>query len=317
MHVTIVIPTWNRAMLLGGAIKAALAQTHRDVGVLVVDDASTDDTRERLHAFRDDPRVSWVRLARNRGPAAAKNLGLLLAPGDAVTFHDSDDIPARDKIAVQVKTLGVKGAMADPSLNWAAVGRRAGEAIRTDVALAGHVLIALDGSEILVDRATSLAEDVFPNLCAGQNPPGDRIHVNAGLFRRDVFERLGGFADSLEEERDLRNRILVSGIIVDFLPRPLMTKFECPDSHGLRAPTGHRSKRRDGDRAAAWERLADEGPGAQREAVDLSLLAVAEAHGHGPLRINSAIPTRGFHPSLAPFGAKRDRRRAASAVAHA
>lgn len=93
-HVTIIIPTYNRAKLVGNAIRSALAQDYPHLDVLVVDDGSTDDTAAALAAFDDDPRVRVVWRQANGGVTAAKNSGID-ALADEVNYFgilDSDDV---------------------------------------------------------------------------------------------------------------------------------------------------------------------------------------------------------------------------------
>ena len=88
---SVVIPTWNRAPVVCEAVESALAQLYRAVEVIVVDDASTDNTAELL-ASTFGPRIHVLRLANRRGPGAARNAGALLACGEFVAFLDSDDV---------------------------------------------------------------------------------------------------------------------------------------------------------------------------------------------------------------------------------
>jgi succinoglycan biosynthesis protein ExoO len=88
--VSVVIPAWNAASFIDNAIASALRQDDISVEVVVVDDASTDDTPTVVAAF-DDPRVRSFRLAENRGPAAARNAALAAARGRWVAVLDADD----------------------------------------------------------------------------------------------------------------------------------------------------------------------------------------------------------------------------------
>ena len=115
--VDIVIPTYNRAHLVEGAIRASLDQSWWNIRVTVVDDASTDATLEVVRPFFTDPKFNYIRLSNNLGTALAKNAGLLLTDGGAVTFHDSDDLPHRDKVLHQVRVLTAKNIGADECLN--------------------------------------------------------------------------------------------------------------------------------------------------------------------------------------------------------
>ncbi len=87
--VSIIIPTYNRSALLCEAIQSVLAQTCRDFEVIVVDDGSTDDTRQVVAGF--GPPVRYV-YQDNRGRSAARNRGLREARGRYLLFLDSDDL---------------------------------------------------------------------------------------------------------------------------------------------------------------------------------------------------------------------------------
>jgi glycosyltransferase involved in cell wall biosynthesis len=88
--VSVVLPSYNRAGTLPRAIASVLEQDHRELELIVVDDASTDATPQRLAAIAD-PRLRCLRLERNGGPSAARNRGVEEARGAWVAFHDSDD----------------------------------------------------------------------------------------------------------------------------------------------------------------------------------------------------------------------------------
>ncbi len=93
LTVSVVIPAYNRAHTIGRAIESALAQTRRPAEVIVVDDRSTDDTREVLADWqRRQPLVRPVFRATNGGPAGARNAGVTAARGDVIAFLDSDDV---------------------------------------------------------------------------------------------------------------------------------------------------------------------------------------------------------------------------------
>ncbi len=101
--VSVIIPTYNRAAWVAEAAASVLAQTFRDFELLVVDDGSTDATLEALAPFAG--RLILLKRRRNRGVAAARNLGIAAAQGEWLAFLDSDDLWLKDRLARQVAYL--------------------------------------------------------------------------------------------------------------------------------------------------------------------------------------------------------------------
>lgn len=102
--VSVVIPTHNRADLLSRAIQSVLDQTHRNLEILVVDDASTDGTRETVENIKG-VRIRYIRQPRSQGAAAARNTGIQNAGGEYVAFLDDDDEWEPQKLEEQIKIL--------------------------------------------------------------------------------------------------------------------------------------------------------------------------------------------------------------------
>ena len=88
--VSVIIPTYNTALLIGRTIRSVLAQSCQDFEILVVDDCSTDDTLDVVRSI-GDARIRVFRQSENRGPAAARNRGLAEAKGGYCAFLDGDD----------------------------------------------------------------------------------------------------------------------------------------------------------------------------------------------------------------------------------
>ena len=255
--VDIIIPTYNRVHLIAGAIRAALDQSWWNIRVTVIDDASTDATAEAVGPFFSDARFNYIGLSTNLGTAHAKNAGLLLTDGAAVTFHDSDDRPHRDKVLQQVRVLTAPNIGADECLNWNLTGKEAGQRLEVSAALTHHELILPDGRRVEIRRDISLLDDVFPNLQMGARVPGEWTHINSGLFRADVFRRLGGFENCIEEDREFRNRLILNGEIIWIVPELLLTKIETPDSLTQSAVSDYDSARRKADRRLVWDKVED------------------------------------------------------------
>jgi glycosyltransferase involved in cell wall biosynthesis len=102
MKLSVVIPTWNRAHLVCEAIDSALNQRPGDVEVIVVDDASSDNTTEVLTTVYGDA-IRVLRLTERAGAGAARNAGVALARGELVAFLDSDDVWLPGKLDAELR----------------------------------------------------------------------------------------------------------------------------------------------------------------------------------------------------------------------
>ncbi len=89
--ISVIIPTYNRAEYVVQCVRSVLAQTLSEVEAIVVDDGSTDDTRERLNAFSYSPKFRYF-YQPNSGRSSARNRGIEIARGEFVVFLDSDDL---------------------------------------------------------------------------------------------------------------------------------------------------------------------------------------------------------------------------------
>jgi glycosyltransferase involved in cell wall biosynthesis len=101
---SVVIPTRNRAGMVGEAVESALCQRHGEVEVIVVDDASTDDTANVL-ARSFASRIHVLRMPDRRGAGGARNAGLRVASGELVAFLDDDDLWLPGKLDAELRVF--------------------------------------------------------------------------------------------------------------------------------------------------------------------------------------------------------------------
>ncbi|QLA16548.1 glycosyltransferase family 2 protein [Desulfolutivibrio sulfoxidireducens] len=185
--VTAIIPTYNRAGMVGEAVDSVLSQTFGDFELFVVDDGSTDDTAGVLARF-EDPRLAVVR-TRNRGVAAARNLGVGMARGRFVAFLDSDDTWLPEKLARQTAYMERTGLAASQTQEtWIRRGRRVNPR---------RAHLKRDGDFF----QSALA------LCL--------VSPSSAMIRGEFFDRVGGFDEGLPacEDYDLWLRMLLRGPI--------------------------------------------------------------------------------------------------------
>jgi len=167
--VSVVIPAYNAERYLGETLDSVLAQTYRDFEVVVVDDGSTDSTRDIVASYGEP--VRCIEQA-NAGPSAARNHGVREARGEAVAFVDSDDLWMPEKLAHQMPLFDAEGR----------VGLVYSEAER----------MASDGSPIPTTRRTKPQGDVFLDLLVKNHCP-----TSAVVVRRECFLAAGGFPEDM------------------------------------------------------------------------------------------------------------------------
>src|ERR1051326_7858600 len=100
--VSVVLPVYNREHSISRAVRSVLDQTYRDVELIVVDDGSTDGTREVVRQFA--PHLTLIE-HEHAGASAARNRGIAHARGELIAFIDSDDAWLSEKLALQVPLM--------------------------------------------------------------------------------------------------------------------------------------------------------------------------------------------------------------------
>jgi glycosyltransferase involved in cell wall biosynthesis len=172
-RISVVVPTFDRAGVLGRSLDSVLGQTLPPLEVIVVDDGSTDET-ERVVGERDAELVRYVRQPRRSGAQAARNRGIGEAQGDWIAFQDSDDEWLPDKLERQAALLAERnfdpwtvahgsGVVRDADGLGKEMGRRLlGEEDALDVLLRRPATLfpALLVSREALDRIGPLDEDV-------------------------------------------------------------------------------------------------------------------------------------------------------------
>ena len=101
--VSVIIPTYNCAPYLAEAIDSVLLHVGVNMEIIVVDDGSTDNTKEVVEKYRD--RITYITHVPGRGASAARNLGIRHASGEWIAFQDADDIWFPEKLAKQLDAI--------------------------------------------------------------------------------------------------------------------------------------------------------------------------------------------------------------------
>lgn len=102
--ISIIIPTYNRQNFVIKSLKNILNQTYKNIEVLIVDDGSSDNTKEKIKIIKDN-RIRYIKLKKNKGACFARNIGIKKSTGKYISFQDSDDLSYFDKLEKQFKNL--------------------------------------------------------------------------------------------------------------------------------------------------------------------------------------------------------------------
>jgi glycosyltransferase involved in cell wall biosynthesis len=166
--ISVIIPIYNAAGFLADALRSVHAQAYQPLEIILVDDGSTDHIDDVLPSL--GPGIVFLRQP-NRGPAAARNLGIQSAKGDFLAFLDADDRWPDCKLKIQSDYLKQ----------------------HPDVSIVlGYVrYILLEGSTRLEHWFVEEYGDI------------SHVHLGSGLYRRNAFEQIGVFDENMPQGEDL------------------------------------------------------------------------------------------------------------------
>ena len=172
--ISVIIPTYNHGEFIEESIKSALAQTYKNIEIIVVDDGSIDDTPRIIEGLGGQ--VSYY-YQTNKGQSAARNLGINKAKSEFLAFLDADDVWLRNKLDLQIKEL-----QNNPRVGMVACGAE---------------LMDESGNFIAnyVPKNFTNHDNLLKALYIGQIIPGSASGV---LVRKQCFETVGYFDERIK-----------------------------------------------------------------------------------------------------------------------
>jgi glycosyltransferase involved in cell wall biosynthesis len=172
--VSVVMPVFDGERYLPDAIEGVLAQDHRPLELIVVDNASSDSSAAIAESYED---VRTIRRERNGGPSGARNSGIQAARGELVALHDADDVSPPGRLGAQVAYL------AEHPSAGCVIGRE----------------------EIVLEPGATMPRWLQgPRIAApGVAAEAPTYPVMTAMVRREVLDRVGGFDESLGYGDDL------------------------------------------------------------------------------------------------------------------
>lgn len=177
--ISVVLPTYNRAYVLQRAIESIQKQSYYNLEIIVVDDGSTDNTRQVVRKI-PDTRIRYIQSPKNAGVSHARNLGIVAAKGDYIAFQDSDDVWRKDKLEKQMKCMQEK----DYGMVYSAFERE-----------------FQDGSVVYYPPKDMLLEkkqgDILESLLEK-----NLVSTQTMLVKREVFQEVGLFNEGMSNLED-------------------------------------------------------------------------------------------------------------------
>jgi len=174
--ISVIIPAYNRAHLIEEAVNSVLNQTYQDFEILIIDDGSSDNTKQVVENFKDQ-RIRYI-YQNNAGPSAARNNGIKNAEGEYIAFLDSDDLWAAEKLSRQFEII-----RSNTGINLGIISCNA-EGITFD-------------NKILYRRVCSAENSAEFIKGFFENPDSVISGTPAFIVKKECFEKVGYFDENL------------------------------------------------------------------------------------------------------------------------
>ncbi len=223
--VSVIIPSYNHERYVGDAIRSVLDQTFQDFEIIVVDDASSDDTVRVIEDMRD-ARIRLVTMTQNRA-VHTRNFGLGLAQGEYIAFQNSDDVWDRQKLERQIAVLENQ----------------------PDIAACFTAVQPID------EAGRPLAGSFAHNAFATRNRPrvewlrdffetGNCLCITSSVVRREAIESVGRFRESLVQMGDFDLWVRLAALGDFHIIDALLTQMRILEKNrNLSAPTVETNRR--------------------------------------------------------------------------
>ena len=166
--VSVMMPTYNNAKYIRQAIESIYAQNYKNIEIIVIDDGSTDNTREILKQYKD---IKYFYIE-HKGIPFARNVALLNSKGEYIAFCDSDDYWLPEKINIQIRYFK--------------------EHPDCEIVFTKYENI-VDNENIKEDRIT---------INEKQREAGEKRHLPTALIKKSLFEKYGNFDENFHTGED-------------------------------------------------------------------------------------------------------------------
>ena len=228
--VSVIIPTFNRVYCIARAINSVLVQSYSNIEVIVVDDGSTDNTRELIQdLYAEDQRLIYL-AQENTGVAGARNAGFAVAQGDFVALLDSDDMWMPWKLELQIACLQRYPEVGMVWTDMEAVNAHGNvfEPRYIRKMYSGYENFAIDELFSIQHKLRDVApfkpelrakigeESFYTGYIFSHMVMGSLVHTSTVVLRRERLTKVGGFNEDLKysgEDFDFHLRVCREGLV--------------------------------------------------------------------------------------------------------
>ena len=179
--ISIILPVYNRQHKIAKAIQSVLDQTYEYFELIIVNDASTDQTESVIRSFYDD-RIRYFTHDRTKGASAARNTGINLAKGEWIAFHDSDDEWMPEKLEKQVEIVNRFGSIKPSPVIYTGFYRYNRDGIR----------------EYIPSKSITKKEGIIVNSLLN----GNFVSTQTVILKKECILKVGGFDENLPRFQD-------------------------------------------------------------------------------------------------------------------
>lgn len=214
--VSVIIPAYNSSEYLIAAIESVLCQSYKNIEIIVVDDGSTDNTKNVLASYIEKGLLSY-NYQENQGPGSARNRGIRKAKGEYIAFLDSDDILLPDSVEKRIAFFERQPDVAMIFTDLYRIKKKGGYA---EVHLKENSFLTLFTKAIIYrDPPRYVFDKTFRDMAFVHHP---FIKTPTVMVRKSIFEKVGYFNTQLRaaEDIDLWLRISQYGLI-GYIDKPL------------------------------------------------------------------------------------------------
>lgn len=180
LDVSVIVPSYNHSKYIGQALESVVNQTLQPKEIIIIDDASDDDTSTIVNKFisQHADLITYYKNSVNMGPSFSRNLGIKSAKSTFIAFLDSDDVWCCNKLKLQIEVL----------IN------------NYDIGIVGGGVAYINNQGVPISKSFLGPPEVsFDRMCISVSLPGCTSNV---ATRREIFDEVGFFDESLRRAED-------------------------------------------------------------------------------------------------------------------